>query len=152
MVPSNYLKRCWLKTVGPLGTNVSEIWFKKIQLKMVSEKWKPFCPCLSVLTHWGWVTHIWKSNITIIGWDNDLPPGRCQAIIWTNAGIVLTGRLGTNFREMLIKIYIFSIKKMHFRMLFVKYLPFCLCLNVLMLSLWADYTHLCMFPVYCRTW
>ena len=34
----------------------------------------------SVLPHWGRVTHIWVSNITIIGSDNSLSPGR-QAII-----------------------------------------------------------------------
>ena len=39
------------------------------------------------LTHWGRVTHIYVSNLTIIGSDNGLSPGRRQAIIWTNAGI-----------------------------------------------------------------
>ena len=34
-----------------------------------------------------------------------------QAIIWTNAGILLIGPLGTNFCEVLIKIYIFWLKK-----------------------------------------
>ena len=29
--------------------------------------------------------------------DNGLSPGRCQAIIWTNAGKVLIKTLGTNF-------------------------------------------------------
>ena len=33
---------------------------------------------------------------------------RHQAIIWTNAGILLTGPLGTNFSEIFIEIYIFS--------------------------------------------
>ena len=46
---------------------------------------------LMVLTHWGRVTHICISNLTIIGSDNSLLPGRCQAIIWTNAGILLIG-------------------------------------------------------------
>ena len=35
------------------------------------------------------MTHICVSEITIIGSDNDLSPGRPQAIIWTNAGIFL---------------------------------------------------------------
>ena len=39
-------------------------------------------------------------------------PGRRQAIIWTNAGILLIGTLGTNFSEILIEIGIFSFKKM----------------------------------------
>ena len=46
------------------------------------------------LTHWGRVTHICVGNLTIIGWDNGLSPGRRQAIIWTNAGILLIGPLG----------------------------------------------------------
>ena len=41
------------------------------------------------LTHWGRVTPICASKLTIIGPDNSLPPGRRQAIIWTNAGILL---------------------------------------------------------------
>ena len=40
----------------------------------------------------------------IIGSDNGLLPGRHQAIIWTNAGILLTEPLGTNFNEMFIEI------------------------------------------------
>ena len=41
-------------------------------------------------------------NYTIIGSDNGLSPGRHQAIIWTNDGILLIGTLGTNFSEILI--------------------------------------------------
>ena len=52
-----------------------------------------------MLTHWGRVTHICVSKLTIIGSDNGLSPGRRQAIIWTNAGILLIGPLGTNFSE-----------------------------------------------------
>ena len=65
------------------------------------------------LTHWGRVTHKCVSKLTIIGSDNDLSPGRRQAIIWTNAGILLIGPLGTNFSEILIEIYTFSFKKIH---------------------------------------
>ena len=46
-------------------------------------------PCIYGLTHWGRVTHICVSKLTIIGSDNGLSPGRRQAIIWTNAGILL---------------------------------------------------------------
>ena len=35
------------------------------------------------------MTHIWVSKLTIIGSDNGLSPSRRQAIIWTNAGILL---------------------------------------------------------------
>ena len=34
-----------------------------------------------------------------IGWDSGLSPIRRQAIIWTNAGILFIGPLGTNFSE-----------------------------------------------------
>ena len=40
-----------------------------------------------------------------IGSDNGLSPGRHQAIILTNAGISLIGSIGTDFSEILIKIY-----------------------------------------------
>ena len=36
------------------------------------------------LIHWGRVTHICVSKLTIIGPDNGLSPGRRQAIVWTN--------------------------------------------------------------------
>ena len=39
------------------------------------------------LIHWRRVTHICVSNLTIIGSDNSLSPGRRQAIIWTPVGI-----------------------------------------------------------------
>ena len=66
----------------------------------------PICrSCVSVcLTHWGRVTHICVINSIIIGSDNGLSPGRRQAIIWTNTGILLIGPLGTNFSEILIEI------------------------------------------------
>ena len=64
-----------------------------------------------LLTHWGRVAHICVGNLIIIGLDNGLSPGRRQAIIWTNAGILLIGRLGTNFSEILIEIQTSSLKK-----------------------------------------
>ena len=65
--------------------------------------------------HWGRVTHICVSELTIIGSDDDLSPGRRQAIIWTNAGILLIGALRTNFSEALIEILTFSFKKVHLK-------------------------------------
>ena len=47
------------------------------------------------LTHWGRVTHICVSKLTITGSDNGLSPGWCQVIIWINAGILLIRSLGT---------------------------------------------------------
>ena len=48
-----------------------------------------------------------------------------RAIIWTDAGILLIGPLGTNFNEVLIKIQNFSFMKKHLKMLSVKWRPFC---------------------------
>ena len=67
------------------------------------------------LTHWGRVTHICVSKLTIIGSDNGLSPGLRQAIIWTIAGMLLIGPLGTNFSEILIGIETFSFKKLHLK-------------------------------------
>ena len=83
------------------------------------------------LTHWGRVTHICVSKLTIIVSDNGLSPNRRQAIIWTNAGILLIGPLGINFSEISIEIYIFSSKKMHLKMSSGNWQPSCLGLNVL---------------------
>ena len=70
-----------------------------------------------LLTHWGRVTHICISRLIIIGSDNGLSPGWCQAIIWTNAGILLIRTLTTNFSEILSEIHAFSFKKMHLKIL-----------------------------------
>ena len=83
------------------------------------------------LTQWGQVTHICVNELTIIGSDNGLSAGQRQAIIWTKAGILLIRPLGTNFNEILIKIHIFSFKKIHLKMTSGKWSPFCLGLNVL---------------------
>ena len=85
----------------------------------------------SLLTHWARVTHICVDNLTIIGSDNGLSPGRRQAIIRTIAGILLIRPLGTNFSEFLVKILIFSFKKMCLKVSSAKRRPFCLGLNEL---------------------
>ena len=82
------------------------------------------------LTHWGRVTHICVSKLTIIGSDNGLSPGRRQAIIWTNAGLLLIGPLGTNFSEILSEIRSFSFKKTHLKMSSAKWRLSRLDLNV----------------------
>ena len=91
-----------------------------------------FVYCNVELTHWGRETHICVGKLTIIASDNGLSPGRRQAIIWTNAGILLIGPLETNFNEILFEIYTFSFKKMHLKMSSAKWRPFCLGPNVLM--------------------
>ena len=83
------------------------------------------------LTHWGRVTHICVSDVTSIGSDNGLSPGRRQAIIRTNAGILLIRPVGTNFSEFLVEILIFWFKKMRLKVSSAKRRPFCLGLNEL---------------------
>ena len=90
-----------------------------------------FCPCYHTLTHSDRVTLICVGKLTIIDSDNGLSPGRRQAIIWTNAGILLIGPWGIHFNEFLIGIQTFSFKKVHLKMSSAKWRPFCLGLNVL---------------------
>ena len=71
------------------------------------------------------------NKTTRIGADNGLSPGRRQAIIWTNAGLMLDRPVGTKFSGILIEILTFSFKKMHSKMWSVKWRPFCVGLNVL---------------------
>ena len=77
------------------------------------------------------MTHICVSKLTIIGSDNGLSPGRRQAIVWTNAEILLIRPLGTNLSEILFEILTFSLKKMRLKVSSAKWRPFCLGLNVL---------------------
>ena len=64
--------------------------------------------CFRLFNSLSGVTHICISNLTVIGSDNGLSPGRRQAIIWTNTGILFIGPLGTNLSEIFIKILTFS--------------------------------------------
>ena len=57
--------------------------------------------------------------------------GQRRAIIWSNAGIVLIGPLGTNFSEISIEIHTFSFKKMHLKMSSTKWRSCCPGLYVL---------------------
>ena len=70
------------------------------------------------LTHLGRVMHICVTKLTIIGFDNGLSPGRCQANIWTNDGKLLIGPWGT-----------FEVTKMHLKVSFAKWRPFCVSLS-----------------------
>ena len=93
-----------------------------------------FTYILPLLTHWGRVTYICVGKLTIIASDNALSPGRRQAVIWNNAGILLIRNLGTNFSEILGEIHSFSFSKMHLKMSSAKWRLFGLGLN--------EFTHL----------
>ena len=86
---------------GYLCNALWDLWDVSIMLEWLEDK---------QLTHWGRVMHICVGNLTIFGSDNGLLPGRCQAIIWTNAGVLVIGPLGTNFSEISIEICAFSRK------------------------------------------
>ena len=101
----------------------------------------------AALTHWGRVTHICVSKLTIIGSDNGLSPSRRQAIIWTNDGILLIRTLGTNFSQNLSEIHSFSFKKMHLKMSSAKWCLLRLGLNELIraaqagICMWTSMMH-----------
>ena len=78
------------------------------------------------------MTYICISKLTTIGSHNGLSLERRQANIWTNAGILLIGTLGTNFSEILIRIFI---QENAFENGVCEMASICLGLNVLILLL-----------------
>ena len=157
---SNHLIRIWMNEINLLLNLTCRKWVVKwhivterslFWLTYSQERWSVVSLCCSIeiewvvfltgllslwaLTHWGRVTHICVSKITIIGSDNGLSPGRRQAIIWTNAGILLIGPLGTKSSQIVIEIQTFSFKKMHLKVSSAKWRPFCLGFNVLKLPI-----------------
>ena len=108
----NFMPKIFVKHCFVICNKLSHIYFK--------------------LTHWGRVTHVCVSNLVIIGSDKGLSSCRRQAIIWTNAGILLIRTSGTNLSEILSEINTFSSKDMHLKISSGKCQTFCLGLNVLM--------------------
>ena len=86
------------------------------------------------------MTHICVSKLTIIGSDNGLSPGRRQAIIWTNAGILLIRPLGTNSSEILIEICTFSFNTFENGV--------CEMASILSRPQWVN----CLSPLWCHCW
>ena len=95
MAPRHYLKQCcfviravqwqfhkclWTSSISCVGTYLPG-----------ANEFIHFCTLYYtlLLTYWEWVMHICISKLTIIASDNGLLPGRRQAIIWTNAWILL---------------------------------------------------------------
>ena len=131
---------CFMHIINYVVCNVVHIW-REILLRLeILGKNDPHgltiifkVMSIWILTHWGRVTHICVGTNTNIGSDNGLSPGRRQVIIWTNAGIFLIGTLETNLNEILIEIRAFSFTKIDLKMSSVKWRPFCLGLNELMI-------------------
>ena len=63
-----------------------------------------------------------------------------QAIILSNAEILLIAPLGTNFSEILIEIQIFFLKKIGFKISYAKCCSFRLGLNVFTALPWSPYS------------
>ena len=82
----------------------------EIALQVLQAKSWPFCSGLYALIHWGQLTHICISKLTIIDSYSGLSSDRRQASIWTMAVILLIRTLGTKFSEILSEIHIFSCK------------------------------------------
>ena len=107
-------------------------------------------------------THIYicVAKITISVSDNGLSPGRRQAILWNNAGILLIGLSGTNFSETLVGIQTFHSRKRTWKCCLQKWRIFCLGLNELWGLFYAApcsiihgvhavyYAHICLFIQY----
>ena len=112
--------------------------FACVTLKFDGKPWKTIGHLFyTTLTHLGRVTHICVVKLTITASDNGLLPERHQAIIWTNAGILLIEPLGTNFSEILIEIQTFSLKKIRLKMSSAKCCSFRPGLNELSLMTWV---------------
>ena len=139
--PLRIPKGCWLQPLIHMMHNVLCNIRTYIPIPYKHQYWPPiagrlpkFCPVL--LTCFKLIEGKWckcVSKLTTTSSDNGLSPGRRQAIIWTNAGIMFIRPLGTNFSEILIEIHRSSFKKMHLKMDSAKWRPFCLGLNVLTL-------------------
>ena len=85
--------------------------------------------------------YIWFCKLTTNASDNGLSSGRCQAIIWTNAGIFLIGPLGITFNENFIEINKFSFNKNAFESAVCKMASVSSrsqCLNITLCSSWMN--------------
>ena len=152
LATSHHLNQCCIVMNKTTWNNTQEEFYKKKKFS-----WN-LSSADTILTHWGRAMHICVTKLTIIASDNGLSPGRPQAIIWNNDGILSIGLLATNFSEILIEILTFSFKKMRLKVSSAKWRPFCLGLNVLtqwhnealMLNWWQAITKANVDPDLCR--
>ena len=115
-VPDNYSSPAPI--IMSVDRNIVGRWTSDISYELIEAEWRIYA----------------SLNWVIIGSDNGLSPVRCQAIIWTNAGILLIGPLGTSCCELLIGIQTFSFKKLNLKTSSAKWRLFCLGL-----SEWRNY-------------
>ena len=100
--------------IGLFGTNIIEILigiqkvsFKKMHLKMLSAKSRPFCFGLNVLTH---------CSLVMPGDDLDLGAIWQQVITLTSVDVSLIRPSGIPFQDIVVKFQTFSFRKIHFQM------------------------------------
>ena len=97
--------------------------------------------------------HICNGNVTITGSENGLLPGQRQAIICTNAAVLLIGPFRRISSDNSIEILTFSFKKMRLKVSSVKWRPFCLSLSLLSNGfdfIFVDYFSL-VFVIFCNS-
>ena len=95
-LPYTYNLSGWIKVMALLSTG------NKSLLQLMMNQFTDAQMHHSVLTHWGSVMHIYVNELTVIGPSNGLVPSQHQAIVWTNAELLLIVHTGTNFSEILI--------------------------------------------------
>ena len=107
------------------GTILSfKTWFPK-----TPHDWSPEYHHQLIKAQWHKYASVF-SKLTIIGSDNGSSPCGCQAIIWTNAGI-LNWTLRNKIQQYLNQNSSFHSRKCIWICLSAKWYPFCLSLNVL---------------------
>ena len=98
--------------------NIARIWVGSFHMPpelSKSVEWLQrywFADIYADIYHWRRVMHICVVNLIIVGSDNGFSPGQHQAIMKTNAGILLIWPFGTNFSKYLFKVLTISLKKM----------------------------------------
>ena len=100
-----------LENMGITDCYQTTLWHIKVQTHLRFPCRKMWMEFWANLTHWGREMHTCVGKLTIIASDNGLSPGQRQTIIWTNAGILLIGPLGTNFNEIIIEFIHFHSRK-----------------------------------------
>ena len=102
-----------VKTIGQI--NYEKTFFISMWVKLIESEWRIYA------------SPTWNS----ISSGSGLLPVRRQAIIWTNAEILLIRPFGTSVNRILLVIHTFSLRKIHLTMSSTKRRPVCLSLDVL---------------------
>ena len=74
--------------------------------------------------YWGRMTHLCISKLSLHCFKWWLSPDRRQTVIWTNVDLLLIEHVGTNFREVWIRIQHFLLKKINLKVSSARWRPF----------------------------